>query len=44
MGATKKTKAVKQLRTGKKMEAQRPLTVSDISITKHIDASSTKPF
>ncbi|MFY9805428.1 MAG: hypothetical protein WA211_11975 [Candidatus Acidiferrales bacterium] len=44
MGATKKRKAVKPLRKGKKMEAQKPLSVSDITITKQLDASSPKLF
>ena len=44
MAKTKKRKAVKQLRKGKKMEAQRPLSVSDIVITKPVDVPSTKLF
>jgi type VI protein secretion system component Hcp len=35
MGAIKKGKALKQLRKGKKMEEQKPLT-----ITTHVDMSS----
>jgi len=44
MAKTKKRKAVKQLRKGKKMEAQRPLSVSDIVITKPVDVPSIKLF
>lgn len=40
MGATKKRKAVKHLRKGKKMEAQKPLSISDIPIIKHVDVSN----
>lgn len=46
MKATKKSKAAKHLRKGKKMEAQKPLSVThvDISITKHVDVSSPKLY
>jgi type VI protein secretion system component Hcp len=46
MGAIKKRKAAKQLRKGKKMEAQKPLSVTqtDLTITKNVDVSSPKLF
>jgi type VI protein secretion system component Hcp len=42
MGATKKGKSAKRLHKGKKMEEQKPLSVthSDITITKYIDKSN----
>jgi hypothetical protein len=44
MKAIKKSKTAKQLHKGKKMEAQKPLSIthSDITITKQVDIPSVK--
>jgi type VI protein secretion system component Hcp len=46
MGAIKKRKTAKQLRKGKKMEAQKPLSVThaDLTVTKQLDVSSPKLY
>jgi len=45
MKAKKQGLKKRPLRKGKKIEEKKPLTTfSDINITKHVDASSTKLF